>query len=207
MLLRVVSQVAMFPTKSRVSHVLRERERESIQISFLRSRRSVFSFSLSDITRFRVGKKVKQRDLSATEPTMNRHHDPNPFDEEDEEIVNPFSVNSFSLNLRFALSLSRFWIFCVMNLYLSSLFRAVLRLWIPHFLSGFYGYIQCTELYRWIWELVYDFSENLLVVFMIETHSFRFGLSNSMVKLVTTDIRLFYWLLFAERRRKGSCCI
>ncbi|WZY94430.1 hypothetical protein YC2023_066759 [Brassica napus] len=66
---------------------------------------------------------------------MNRHHDPNPFDEEDEEIVNPFSVNSFSLNLRFALSLSRFWIFCVMNLYLSSLFRAVLRLWIPHFSS------------------------------------------------------------------------
>lgn len=24
---------------------------------------------------------------------MNRHHDPNPFDEEEDEIVNPFSVN------------------------------------------------------------------------------------------------------------------
>uniref|UniRef100_M4F367 Secretory carrier-associated membrane protein n=1 Tax=Brassica campestris TaxID=3711 RepID=M4F367_BRACM len=27
---------------------------------------------------------------------MNRHHDPNPFDEEEEEIVNPFSVTLFS---------------------------------------------------------------------------------------------------------------
>ncbi|KAH0849291.1 hypothetical protein HID58_091385, partial [Brassica napus] len=60
-----------------------QRERESIQISFL-----VFSFSLSDITRFELVK-VKQRDLSATNDESPPR--PHPFDEEDEEIVNPFS--------------------------------------------------------------------------------------------------------------------
>lgn len=73
-----------------------KRKRVSIHTSFLRSRFAIFSLSLSFFRQSYRKSKIRVRESRDLQSTMNRHHDPNPFDEEEEEIVNPFSVTLFS---------------------------------------------------------------------------------------------------------------